>query len=309
MSDMQTPNSQPETSPAERRKKQTTGMVILAAIGFAVAVWSALHHRSPAADQQLKAFAAAKPEIVTLSGTNAPVVTADDVIPPFFALNDMATPAEARMAADPLFDVTAPRQVWLMVNPAWAGDTQIKDLESLLTDFKTRNIATVMILPPQAGETDDSTIDALANLANSQGVTFLDYHDGDKLGEPLCALEDNDADADMQNEQLATSLTTQQMLLHMAVNAPDTRAELKLADIGARIEKMKAEANCAPAKEDSTEEQATAPAADDAATTADTPAEGSDDTAATPSEDDAAAAPAGDDADKAQSDEAAPPAE
>ena len=236
------------------RKKQVIGMIALAAIGIAVSLWLALGG-APAADQQLEAFTAAKPEVVSIAGANAPVVTSDDVIPSFFSLHDMATPAEVRMAIAPLFDSVTPRQVWLFVNANWASDTQIKDLEALIDDLKTRSIAVVMILPPQGGETEDATIDNLARLANNETVTFLDYHDGDKLGEPLGALEDDDADASMQNEQLAASLTTQQMLLHMAVNAPATRAELKLADIGARIEQMKAQAQCAPAAEDAAVEK------------------------------------------------------
>ncbi len=264
--------SNPEQTPAQpannTRTKLVTGMVVLALIGIALSLWLALGGRGPAADQQLKAFTATKPEVVSIAGTNAPVITADDVIPAFFSLNDFASPAEARMAVAPLFDSVTPRQVWLFVNAGWAADTQVKDLEALLTDLKGRSIDVVMVLPPQSGETDDDTLNALASLAHAQGVTFLDYHDADKLGEPLCALEDDDADASMQNEQLASGFATQQMLLHMAVNAPATRAELKLADIGARIEKMKAEAKCAPAAEDGDAEMTAPEAADDAQTAA-----------------------------------------
>ena len=250
---MTNPEHTPAQPAAKSRKSFVIGLVILALIGIVLSVWMALSGLSPAADQQLKAFITTKPEVVSIAGTNAPVITADDVIPAFFALPDFATPAEARMAIAPLFDNVTPRQVWLFANTGWAADTQVKDLEALIADLKGRGVTVVMILPPQGGETEDSTLDALASLANAQSVTFLDYHDADKLGEPLCALEDDDADASMQNEQLATSLATQQMLLHMAVNAPVTRAELKLADIGARIEKMKAEAKCAPVEGEATE--------------------------------------------------------
>lgn len=259
MSDAQPAANQPDSA-ATRRKKQVTGMIVLAIIGVVLSLWLALSGRGPAADQQLKAFTAAKPEVVSIAGANAPVITADDVIPAFFALNDMATPAEARMAIAPLFDSVTPRQAWLFVTSGWASDSQIKDLESLITDLKGRSVTVLMVLPPQAGETDDAALDALARLANAQDVTFLDYHDASKLGEPLCALEDDDADASMQNEQLSAGLTTQQMLLHMAVNAPATRAELKLADIGARIEKMKSEAQCAPAAQDADEGTSATPA-------------------------------------------------
>lgn len=258
-----TPN---QPTPAHSaRKKQVIGMIVLAVIGITLSLWLALGGRGPAADQQLKAFTATKPEVVSIAGANAPVITAEDVIPSFFSLHDMATPAEARMAIAPLFDSVTPRHVWLFANTAWASNKHVKDLEALIADLKGRGISVVMILPPQSGETEDETLNALASLANAQSITFLDYHDGDKLGEPLCTLEDDDADASMQNEQLAASLATQQMLLHMAVNAPVTRAELKLADIGARIEKMKAEAKCAPAAE--------TPAVVDEAVTSPPPAE------------------------------------
>lgn len=273
MSNPEHTTAQPPQQPQGNRKKLVAGMLVLAAIGIVLSLWLALGGRGPAADQQLEAFTATKPEVVSIAGTNAPVITADDVIPAFFSLNDFATPAEARMAIAPLFDSASPRQAWLFVNTGWAADTQVKDLEALIADIKGRGIEVVMVLPPQSGETDDNTLDTLATLANAQSISFLDYHDADKLGEPLCALEDDDADASMQNEQLATGFATQQMLLHMAVNAPATRPELKLADIGARIEKMKAEAKCAPAADSTTDAAEIAPVAEDAAAPADeTPA-------------------------------------
>ncbi len=237
--------SHPETTaPQNGRKHQVVGMIILAVIGVVLSLWLAFGGRGPAADQQLKAFIATQPEIVTIAGTNAPVITTDDIIPAFFSLHDIATPAEARMAIAPLFDSVTPKQVWLFTNASWASDKQVKDLGALLADLKARDITVIMVLPPQGGETADETLDALAAQANDSGVTFLDYHDASKLGEALCGLEDDDADASMNTEALAASLTTQQMLLHMAVNAPETREVLKLADIGARIEKIKTEAQC-----------------------------------------------------------------
>lgn len=274
------PPAAEEKAAAGSRNTLARGSILLVIFCALVLAWPFLSNRAPAPDQQMEAFVAADPELVAIGGSSAPVVTSDDVTPRFYSISDMATPAEIRMAVTPLFDKKQPQHVWLFADKAWADGSHSTDLAALLDDLKTRGIATTLILPPQNDETADETIDALARLSNDKGITFIDYHDAAKLGAALCPANESENENESAADTVALENTvetyrTQQMLLGMAISAPDLRPQLRLADIGARIERLKAETVC-PGSEATSAAEATAEgeAVDDTAVVPSEPAVG-----------------------------------
>lgn len=215
----------PSADPAARRQGLVFGMFVLALIVLVVGLWRVFGpgHGHNGAGAIATAFEKQKPQIVSISAEGAPVLTADDVASPFFALNQVTGPAEADRDTAKAFAANAPQQVWLLAAPAWAAEPARSDLAAFFAHLKQNNIAAVLILPPQGDEAADEVIDTLAAAANDAGATFLDYHDAAKLSGGDCASDD-------------ASVTTQKMLLQMGINAPTTREHLKLADIAARIQ-------------------------------------------------------------------------
>jgi hypothetical protein len=274
--DQTTPPSPQDKADAGSRSTLVRGAVLLVIAVALIALWPFINGRGHG--QQVEAFAKANPELVAIGGGGAPVITSDDVSPRFYAIGDMASPAEIAMATEPLFDRVTPKVVWIFAEKTWADGAHGVDLGELVDSLKARDISVVLILPPQNGETDDAALDAFATLANDKDITFLDYHDGDKLGTALCPAPDaNSVQTEMGAAAASAGQTymTQQMLLHMAINAPATRSHLRLPEIGARIERLKAETTC-PGETDPVTgapvDEEAAPAGD-AAVEADTPAE------------------------------------
>lgn len=235
-----------ETAKAGSRNTVARGAILVVVLFALILAWPFLSNRLPSSQQQTDAFVAADPELVAIGGSGAPVITSDDVTTRFFSINDMASPAEIRMAVTPLFDSKQPARVWVFAEESWADGTHGADMALLMDDLKARGIDMTLVLPPQQGETADEVIDAFARLSNEKSVTFLDYHDADKLGTALCPAIDSDvaAAAESNAGSARETYNTQQMLLQMAINAPELRDQLRLADIGARIERLKAETVC-----------------------------------------------------------------
>lgn len=227
-----------------RRRGVMIGMIVLALLVLSVGLWR-LSHRAPnIANDMESAFATLKPEIVAITAPGAPTITEEDVTGSFYMVPSQS-PANAMRDTAKAFAAHAPQQVWLLADTSWADAPAREDLGGMLAGLKARGIPAALILPPQANETDEGVVDALAALSHENGATFLDYHDASKL-----------ASVDCPTDEPAGALTTQKMLLQMGINAPETREYLRLADIAARIETMEEEKGCGAAIDEAPAEDA-----------------------------------------------------